>query len=85
MSCGAAIANRMGIGTSGVTSIALDVSSCKRGAGSTPGIPTRSIPPYISSSQRIVEELMPEHTKGSVKKKGTIFSPDEIDEELFRF
>lgn len=26
-----------------------------------------------------------EYTKVSVKKKGTIISPDEIDEELFRF
>jgi len=34
---------------------------------STPGIPTRSTPPYISSSQGIFEEARPEHTKGAIE------------------
>jgi hypothetical protein len=38
-------------------------------------------------NQTVPTTIIPkkEYTKGSVNKKGTIISPDEIDEELFRF
>ena len=65
MSCGAAIANRMGHSTSGVVETPLDVISCKRGSVEAPLGPQLALTPYISSSQRFFEEARPEHTKGS--------------------